>query len=225
MMMDNFDTNGMAGEIVSTCRAMMSTGLVVGTWGNVSRRCSPESFQITPSGIPYHELQSGDIVNVDLLSGNCSGNMRPSTETPLHVAIYRRRPDVGAIVHTHSPYAAVFAVNRTEIPVLLEEMAQLVGGSVAVAPYAAPGSADLAERAVDALQGRAAVLLANHGLVGVGHTLRDALTVCQVVEKSAQVFLWAKLSGSPHLLGVQEVQKLRQGFLQNYGQPGADAKS
>jgi L-fuculose-phosphate aldolase len=222
--MDNLDTTGMAGEIVDTCRTMMSTGLVVGTWGNVSRRCSPESFQITPSGIPYHELQPGDIVDVDLQSGDCSGNMRPSTETPLHVAIYRRRPDVGAIVHTHSPYAAVFAVNRTEIPVLLEEMAQLVGGSVSVTPYAAPGSTDLAERAVDALQDRAAVLLANHGLVGVGRTLRDALTVCQVVEKSAQVFLWAKLSGSPHLLGVQEVQKLRQGFLRNYGQLGTDAK-
>src|SRR5208337_3948273 len=106
--------------------------LVVGTWGNVSRRCSPESFQITPSGIPYHELQPGDMVAVDLQSGDCSGNMRPSTETPLHVAIYRRRPDVGAIVHTHSPYAAVFAVNRTEVPVLLEEIAQLVGGKVRV---------------------------------------------------------------------------------------------
>ena len=218
--MDNLDTGGMAGEIVDTCRMMMSTGLVVGTWGNVSRRCLPEIFQITPSGIPYQELQPADIVAVDLNSGDCSGSLRPSTETPMHLAIYRRRPDVGAIVHTHSPYAAVFAVNRTEIPVLLEEMAQLVGGGVRVAPYAAPGTAELAEGAVDTLEGRAAVLLANHGLVGVGRTLKDALTVCQVVEKSAQVFLWAKLSGSPHLLGEQEIQKLRQGFLQNYGQPG-----
>jgi L-fuculose-phosphate aldolase len=217
-MRDDVDTAGMAGEIAATCRVMMSAGLVVGTWGNVSRRCSPEGFLITPSGIPYHELQPGDMVAVDLQSGDCSGSLRSSTEAPLHAAIYRRRPDVEAIVHTHSPYAAVFAVNRIEIPPLLEETAQLVGGSVRVAPYAAPGSADLAEGAVDALQDRAAVLLANHGLVGVGRTLRDALTVCQVVEKSAQVFLWAKLSGSPHLLGEQEVQKLRREFLQNYGQ-------
>jgi L-fuculose-phosphate aldolase len=222
--MDNLDTTVTAGEIVATCRLMMSTGLVVGTWGNVSRRCSPDIFQITPSGVPYHELQPGDLVAVDLQSGDCNGSMRPSTETPLHVAIYRSRPDVGAIVHTHSPYAAVFAVNRIELPPLLEEMAQLVGGSVRVAPYATPGSADLAEGAVDALQDRAAVLLANHGLVGVGRTLKDALTVCQVVEKSAQVCLWARLSGTPHLLGEQEAQKLRQGFLQNYGQPGTDTK-
>jgi L-fuculose-phosphate aldolase len=225
MTMENLDTTGMAGEIVATCRLMMSTGLVVGTWGNVSRRCSPESFQITPSGIPYQELRPGDMVTVDLQSGNRNGSLRPSTETPLHVAIYRSRPDVGAIVHTHSSYAAVFAVNRTEIPPLLEEMAQLVGGGVRVAPYATAGTAELAEGAVDALRGRAAVLLANHGLVGVGRTLKDALTVCQVVEKSAQVFLWAKMSGTPYVLGEQEVQKLRQGFLQNYGQrTGTDPK-
>ncbi len=216
--------DGTAEEIVEACRVMISTGLVVGTWGNVSRRCPPEGFQITPSGIPYPKLQPGDLVTVDLQTGSCSGRMRPSTETLLHTAIYRARPDVGAIVHTHSPYAAVFAVNRTELPPLLEEMAQLVGGGVRVAPYAAPGSADLAEGAVNALQDRAAVFLANHGLVGVGCALRDALTVCQVVEKSAQVFLWAKLSGSPHLLDEQEVQELRRGFLQNYGQPGTGAR-
>jgi L-fuculose-phosphate aldolase len=224
MMRDNLDTAGMAGEIVATCRVMMSTGLVVGTWGNVSRRCSPESFQITPSGVPYSELLLEDLVVVDLQTGSCSGRLRPSTEAPLHAAIYRMRPDVGAIVHTHSPYAAVFAVNRAEIPPLMEEMAQLVGGIVRVARYAASGSAELAEGAVAALQDGAAVLLANHGLVGVGRTLKDALTVCQVVEKSAQVFLWARLSGTPHLLGEQEVLELRRGFLQNYGQPGTNAR-
>ncbi len=222
-MKDNVDTAGMAGEIMDTCRVMMSTGLVVGTWGNVSRRCSTEDFLITPSGVPYNELQPGDLVVVNLQTGSCSGSLCPSTETPLHAAIYRRRPDVEAIVHTHSPYAAVFAVNRIELPPLLEEMAQLVGGSVRVAPYAASGSIELAEGAAAAIQDRSAVLLANHGLVGVGRTLKEALTVCQIVEKSAQVFLWAKLSGTPHLLGEKEVLELRQGFLQNYGQQPKDA--
>jgi L-fuculose-phosphate aldolase len=157
-------------------------------------------------------------VPVDLKDGSYGGRIKPSTETLLHVAIYRRRPDVAAIVHTHSPYAAVFAVNRLELPPVLEEMAQLVGGCVKVAPYAAPGSIKLAEGAAATLQGGAAVLLANHGLVGVGHTLREALTVCQVVERSAQVFLWARLSGTPYLLGEQDIKELRQGFLQNYGQ-------
>lgn len=216
--MEAVDTAGMAEEIVATCRVMITAGLVVGTWGNVSRRCSPGCFIITPSGVSYDELGPGDLVTVDLQAGACSGSLKPSTETPLHAAIYRARPDVASIVHTHSPHAAVFAVNRMEIPPLLEEMAQVVGGSVRVAPYAAPGSEELAAGAVAALDDRAAVLLANHGLVGVGRTLPGALTVCQVVEKAAQVFLWAKLSGTPHLLGEREVQELRRGFLEGYGQ-------
>jgi L-fuculose-phosphate aldolase len=157
-MKDNVDTAGMAGEIMDTCRVMMSTGLVVGTWGNVSRRCSTEDFLITPSGVPYNELQPGDLVVVNLQTGSCSGSLCPSTETPLHAAIYRRRPDVEAIIHTHSPYAAVFAVNRIELPPLLEEIAQLVGGSVRVAPYAASGSIELAEGAAAAIQDRFFVL-------------------------------------------------------------------
>lgn len=217
-MRDDINIAGMAAEIVATCRVMMSTGLVLGTWGNVSWRCRPEEFLITPSGVGYAVLQNGDLVAVNLQDGTFSGDLKPSTETPLHAAIYRSRPDVGAIVHTHSPYASVFAVNRFDLPPLLEEMAQLVGGNVRVAPYAAPGSAELAERAVASLQGRAAVLLANHGLIGVGRTPREALTVCQVVEKSAQVFLWAKLSGSPQLLGEREALDLRQKYLQSYGQ-------
>ena len=157
-MKDNVDTAGMAGEIMDTCRVMMSTGLVVGTWGNVSRRCSTEDFLITPSGVPYNELQPGDLVVVNLQTGSCSGSLCPSTETPLHAAIYRRRPDVEAIIHTHSPYAAGFAVNRIELPPLLEEIAQLVGGSVRVAPYAASGSIELAEGAAAAIQDRFFVL-------------------------------------------------------------------
>jgi len=224
--MDGGESNnaGMAEEVVQTCQVMMSTGLVVGTWGNVSRRCSRGVMLITPSGVPYNDLQPDNLVAVDLNSRVCSGSLRPSTEAALHAAIYHQRPDVQAVVHTHSPYAAAFAVTWTEIPPVLEEMAQLVGGGVRVARYAATGSTELAEAAVAALEGRSAALLANHGLVGVGRTLKEALTVCQVVEKSAQVFLLAKLSGSPHLLDEQAVQELRRGFLQNYGQPAAGTR-
>lgn len=217
-MMDGAGKDKRAEEIVEACRVMMAAGLVVGTWGNVSRRCPPGSFLITPSGVSYTDLKPEHLTRVDLESGECSGVMRPSTEARMHAAIYRARSDVEAIVHTHSAHAAVFAVNRMEIPPLLEEMAQVVGGCVRVARYASPGTRELATNAVEALQGLAAVLLANHGLVGVGRTLGEALTVCQVVEKSAQVFLWAKLNGTPHLLGEEDVQSLRREFIQNYGQ-------
>ncbi len=226
-MRKDLDTGGMAAEIVATCRTMLETGLVVGTWGNVSRRCGRGCLLITPSGIPYPALEAEDLVAVGSNGKPApgeSGRRHPSTETLLHAEIYRARPDVEAVVHTHSPYASVFAVTGVEIPPVLEEMAQLIGGGVRVARYALPGTKQLGEAAVAALEDRSAVLLANHGVVGVGRTLQEALTVCQVVEKSAQVFLWAKLSGSPHLLDEQEVQELRRGFLQNYGQPGTGAR-
>ncbi len=219
-MDDNVDIAGSAMDIVEAGRLMIGSGLVAGTWGNISCRCQTGRCLITPSGIPFNTLQPGDLVAVDLESGACNGRLRPSTETPMHAAIYRARPDVGAIVHTHSLFASVLAVTRMELPPVLEEMAQLLGGSVPVARHALSGSRELAEAAVEALEQRSAVLLANHGLVGVGRTVQEALTVCQLVERSAQIWLWSKMTGTPHLLEEQEVLQLRQRFLKHYGQEG-----
>ncbi|NPV28167.1 MAG: class II aldolase/adducin family protein [Firmicutes bacterium] len=211
-------------EVIKIGRILLRTGLVLGTWGNISIRApGRQGFFITPSGVPYSEMRPQDLVFVDFTGKKREGKMRPSTETPLHAAIYLARQDVHGIIHTHSPFSSVFAVNRMEIPPVLEEVAQIIGGSVRVAPYAPPGSGELAEAAVSALEGRTAVLLANHGLVGVGSSLKEALLVCQVVEKAAQVFLWAKLSGAPCLLAETEVQRLRENFIKNYGQrPGGE---
>lgn len=209
----------MAAEIVAVGRQLVSKGLVSGTWGNISARIpGAGDVLITPSGVPYESLEAQDLVLLDPEGKVKKGTLRPSTETPLHIAIYKKRPDVLAIVHTHSPYASVFAVNRRELPPVLEEQAQLLGGTVRVAPYAPPGSKELADGAVTALEGRSAVILANHGVVGVGRSLKDALLICQVVEKGAQVFLLAQLSGKPHVLSERDVGLLRRNFLEKYGQ-------
>lgn len=208
-----------AAEIVAVGRQLVSKGLVSGTWGNISARLpETDTFLITPSGVPYENLGPQDLVLLDLEGKVKEGALRPSTETPLHIAIYKKRPDVLGIVHTHSPYASVLAVNRRELPPVLEELAQLLGGTVRVAPYAPPGSRELAEGAVAALEGRSAVILANHGMVGVGRSLKEALLICQVVEKGAQVFLLAQLSGTPHVLSEGEAGLLRKNFLEKYGQ-------
>ncbi|KUK36437.1 MAG: L-fuculose phosphate aldolase FucA, partial [Thermacetogenium phaeum] len=208
-----------AAEIVAVGRQLVSKGLVSGTWGNISARLpETDTFLITPSGVPYENLGPQDLVLLDLEGKVKEGALRPSTETPLHIAIYKKRPDVLGIVHTHSPYASVLAVNRRELPPVLEELAQLLGGTVRVAPYAPPGSRELAEGAVAALEGRSAVILANHGMVGVGRSLKEALLICQVVEKGAQVFLLAQLSGKPHVLSERDVGLLRRNFLEKYGQ-------
>ncbi|MCL6635301.1 MAG: class II aldolase/adducin family protein, partial [Peptococcaceae bacterium] len=128
-------------------------------------------------------------------------------------------PDVGAIVHTHSIYASALAVLRRELPPILEETAQVAGGAVPCAAYARAGTPELAEQAAATLGQGNAVLLANHGVVGVGSHLKEALTVCQVVEKSAMVYLLAGSLGQPHILPPIEVAELRRIFTRHYGQP------
>jgi L-fuculose-phosphate aldolase len=208
-----------AEAIIEVGHQLVKKGLVAGTWGNISARISGgDVFLITPSGVPYFDLQPGDLVAVDLEGKVREGCLRPSSETLLHAAIYQERPDVQGIVHTHSIYASVFAANHMDLPPVLEEMAQLLGGTVRVAPYASPGTEKLAASAVASLGESTAVILANHGVVGVGCSLAEALLICQVVEKGAQVFLLAKLLGMPYILPENEVKLLRKNFLENYGQ-------
>lgn len=205
-------------EVIRVGRAMYDKGLVVGTWGNVSRR-KDNLIAITPSGMDYLGLTPEDIVIVDLKGNLVEGKWKPSTEVGLHARIYELYPQVGAIVHVHSPYASAFAVAGKVIPPVLEETAQLLGGEVRVAAYAKCGSSDLARNAADALQDRQAVLLANHGLVGVGKDGQEALNACLVAEKSAMVSVLAGQIGQINVLGPEEVSALRAGFA-SYGQKG-----
>lgn len=209
--------------VIETGKIIANSGLVSGTWGNISVRLSSlDSFLITPSGVSYHDLTGDDLVMVDLQGKVMAGRLKPSSETPLHTAIYRARQDIKGIVHTHSSFASVFTVTRKPLPPVLEEMAQILGGEVRVASYAPAGTSELAAAAVSALGDRAAVLLANHGVVGVGRSLKEAPLVCQVVEKGALVYLFSQLNGTPFLLSDQDVSALRNNFLESYGQGKGD---
>ncbi|MDK2888927.1 MAG: L-fuculose-phosphate aldolase [Thermoanaerobacter sp.] len=198
---------------------MATSGLVTGTWGNLSARVPRENLVvITPSGLPYATLQVRDMVVLDMNGQVVEGERRPSTEFQLHLAIYRARPDVYAVMHTHSVFASALAVARKPIPPILEDLAQTVGDGVPVASYARAGTEELARAAVEALGNRGAVLLANHGVVGVGRNLEEAFMVCQIVEKSAKVYVWADLVGKPAILPPDEVQALRDSYLNSYSQ-------
>jgi L-fuculose-phosphate aldolase len=170
--------------------------------------------------MPYHDLTADDLVMVDLEGKVVQGRRKPSSEINLHKAIYRERRDIQGIVHTHSLYASAFAVTRKPLPPISEEMAQILGGEVKVAPYAPAGTVELADAAVKALGDSAAVFLANHGLVGVGRTLGEAFLVCQIVEKGAQTYLLSQLMGKPYLLTDEDVSSLRKNYLESYGQKG-----
>lgn len=206
-------------EVVEKGIKMLLTNLTVGTWGNISCRVPGEDYiAITPSGMSYDTLVPEDIVVLDLRGNTISGTRKPSIEVPLHLAIYNAREDVQAIVHTHSAYATAMAVARREIPGAIEDLVQIVGGNVRVNEYALPGTEQLGINTVKAMEGRNAVLLANHGMLGAGRNLEEAFRVCQVVEKSAQVTLLAQLMGGVVELSQDDIDGMRNCYLQGYGQ-------
>ncbi len=206
-------------ELLQTGREILASGLVAGTWGNLSV-WEPErqAFWITPSGMDYRNLQEDDLVLLDLQGKVVQGQRRHSSESWLHRQIYAHRPDVKGIIHTHSAYATAHAVACISIPPIVEDLVQIAGGAVECAVYAEPGSQALAKAALKALGNRSAVLLANHGLVGVGPVLAEALKVCQVVEKAAQIHVAARLLGQPVVLGENDVVRMRDSYLHSYGQ-------
>lgn len=205
-------------EVLFIAQQIFKQEMVLGTWGNVSQRINNEPLLlITPSGLDYTCMSLEDLVLLDLNEQCLEGNRTPSTETPLHIEIYRQRPDVGAIVHVHSNFASAFAVAGKCIPVILEETAQVVGHPIAVAPYATCGTAELAIQTVKTLGEGRAVLLANHGLVAVGKDLATALKICTVAEKTARVCIYANSLGQINELSPANIAALQEQY-QHYGQ-------
>ena len=180
-------------EIVGICQSMVSAGLVIGTAGNVSQRISDSgSVAITPSSKDYSCLDPNDVMVVNLDGDVLEGDRNPSIETPMHLAIYKARPDVSAVIHTHSVYATTLAVMRIPLPPIIDEFVIRLGGQVEVAKYAMPGTEELARYALEALGPRNGVLLANHGPLCCAGTLHDALHNAQLLERAAQIYLLAR---------------------------------
>lgn len=206
-------------NVVETGFLILSSSLTVGTWGNISCRFPKEDYiAITPSGMSYDRLTPEDIVVLDLKGNIIHGVLKPSIELPLHLEIYNARQDVQAIVHAHSTYATAMAAARQEIPGAIEDLVQIVGGNVRVNEYALPGTKQLGINTVKAMEGRNAVLLANHGMLGVGRDLEEAFRVCQIVEKSAQITLVAQMMGGVVKLSEDDIESMRNFYLNSYGQ-------
>jgi L-fuculose-phosphate aldolase len=186
-------------KVVQAALWMAERGFLPGTSGNVSVRLEPdgsrELLAVTPSGLRNADLKPEDVVVVDFEAEPVEGGLTPSSETLLHLAIYRARPDVGAVVHTHSVFASVASVAGLQIPPIIDEMVVAIGGTVQVSEYAFPSTQELADNVCAALGERNAALIRNHGAVGVGRDLAEALDVCALTERVAQVFVQASLLG------------------------------
>jgi L-fuculose-phosphate aldolase len=190
--------------VLGTAQQMVQKGLVVGNMGNVSMRLGDTSgrelLAITPSGRYYDSLDPDDIVIVDF-DGKCiEGKLKPSVETMLHIEIYKTRKKVNAIVHSHPVFGSVVAVAGMEIPAILDDQVVCLGGGINVAEYAPSGSLEMVRSVVSALGERNAVIMANHGALSVGSDMRDALTNCEILEKTARIYVYALGLGKINLL-------------------------
>jgi len=181
--------------VLETVRAMDRAGLTEGTAGNVSARTRADEVVLTPTAIAYPEMSETDLVVTDLDGRVLMGDRSPTTEIALHLACLRRHSDIAAVVHTHALHASMFAVNHQPIPCVIEELELYIGGDVPVAAYEPTGSEALGEAAALLLADRAAVLLANHGLVVVGADPAEALGLTRLVERAARIVWGASAMG------------------------------
>ena len=201
--------------VLEAARAMHRAGLVAASSGNASMRVGPPdaaTLAITTAGKDYAAMGLDEVVVVDFDGEPIEGDGMPSTEMLLHTAIYRARPDVRAVMHTHSIYASALAVAGRPLPPLADEMVVAVGGAVEASEYAFPGTEELGEAVVAALGERNAALVRNHGLVGVGVTLDEALRVCEMTERAAHIYAAAKAFGEPSPLPPDAVETEQELF-------------
>lgn len=206
-------------EVIKTGVKMINSNLVMGTWGNISVRI-PETdlIAITPSGVDYEEIELENIVIMNIEGETIDGNMKPSIENPLHRAIYKNRTDVSSIIHTHSEFCTAMAIVRKPIPAAIEDLVQIVGGNVRVSEYRLPGTEELGVEVVKALQDRNAAILANHGAIVVGNTLKETLKTAFILEKSAKETIMARVLGDIVELSKNDVDFMREFYLTKYGQ-------
>lgn len=206
-------------RLIATARQMQAAGLNCGTAGNLSVRCEPtgaEGFLITPSGMAYERLEPDDLVEMTF-DGRTLGRRLPSSEWRFHRDLYRARPDAGAILHAHSPFATSLACLRREIPPFHYMIARFGGDNVRCAAYATFGSQELSDALLAAIADRRACLLANHGMVVFGDDLPRALALGSEFEALCEQYWRACQLGQPVLLDVAEMSRVLEKFA-GYGQ-------
>jgi L-fuculose-phosphate aldolase len=214
-------------EVSRVAKQLIESGLVTGTSGNVSARTPEGDVLMTPSGIDYEELEPGDVVLVDLEGEVLEGSLGPSTETPMHTGIYRVRPEVGAVVHTHSVFATTLACLGWTLPPVHYMLTTLSeDGRIPIAPYATYGTEELANNAAEALgEGHNACLLQNHGTITVGDSPQKAFSRTVVLEEMAEIYYRTRVVGEPVLLTPEQVEEVAakiSGYGQTKPAPTAD---
>ena len=195
-------------ELCRAAQLLYQRGYVVGHDGNLSLRLGEDRILITPSGVSKGRLEPDMLVVCDLEGRVLSGARYPSSETAMHLLVYKERPDAGAVVHAHPPMATAFAIRRTPLkePYLTETVSGL--GEVPVAPFAMPSTQEVPESIRPFVAHHSAVLLANHGALAWGRDLWEAFDRMETVEQTAKIYAWVQLLGGGEALTQEQTQGL-----------------
>lgn len=206
--------NVLAAEVLATARQMNAVGINRGAAGNVSAR-DGDSFIITPTGMAYDECATDDMVKVGF-GGTAQGRRKPSSEWRFHRDIYAARPEAGAIIHTHAPFATALACQELAIPPFHYMIARFGGDTVRCAAYATFGTQELSDVMLGALEGRRACLMAHHGMVAFGADLKEALALAVEFESLCEQYWRVLQLGTPKLLAADEMARVLEKF-KDYG--------
>ena len=214
-----YDCTEIRQKVIDTCLWLQEKGLVIGTWGNVSVRLADGNILITPSKVAYNTMKPEDLVVLAPDGKVVSGFRMSTSEREIHRGILNRRPDVNAVIHTHSAYAMACSAIEGGIPPISEEMAQLLGGGVPLSTHFVPSEkhVELGECIVNSIGDANAVLIRNHGPVCCGKSLDEAMVCAQVVEKSAKMYLHIREAGGINVIEDRWVKAGRIYFTDAYG--------
>lgn len=207
-------------EVVKGAKAIFAKGLVEAGEGNVSvRNANKEELFITPSFNQYKTLNRDEIVLLNFDGTPLSAGKLPSTEAKMHIAIYKSRPKVQAVIHTHSTFATMLSIVQKNIPIIMEEMYIFLGGSINVSDFGKAHTEEIGEVALNALGIKNAALLANHGVIVCGKSLDQAVKFAELVEKLAKIYWGALQIGEPKIVSeehLERFEKLFESLFANY---------
>ena len=185
-------------EVLWGCRLMVERGYLLGTVGNLSARADgTDLVVITPTSLPYDTMTEEDLVVVNMNGEIVSGKHQPSIECSMHLGVYGARPELRALVHTHSKYATTVSLIKglDIMPAIDTEQSLYLGGDINIVPFAFPGSKELAEYVKDGIGTTAGLLMANHGALGVGISMKDAVIASDIIERNSEMYLLLKAGG------------------------------
>lgn len=191
-------------------KKLVDTGLTKGTGGNLSIR-KDDYIAITPSGIDFYEIEKEDIVILDIKGNIVDGTRKPSSELDMHLVTYQNRSDMNSIIHAHTTYLTVLACLRQDLKAT-HYMIALAGVDVKCADYATFGTKELAQNALKKMEGRNAVILANHGILAGSTDIHNAFNIVEELEYCAKIYVMAKSIGNPVILDDEEMNKMLKKF-------------